>query len=153
MTTEDALWRELKYNRVTIGIDADVALDHVVVDARDDIAGDKAESDYLWLIITEVTSNEVNDVGYQRDRYVIEIIGLLRSANKGGAAIDTVQNAIKNHFIGKHKTFGKFTAAGAPDSNGGVRLKCEYIDTANGFTEEVREKTKIMQFAFHRIAA
>ena len=153
MTVKDAFWREIKYGLcgASGALRTYVDQDHVAVDARDDIDAEQSEDDYLWLIITRIIRTEENDTGWTRDRLQLELIGLLRSANVGDDNLEAAAKILKNHFIGKHITIGKFSATGTAEPNGGLRVKCEYIDTVDGFTADVREKSLILQFAAHHM--
>lgn len=150
MTIKDAIYRELKYNLCGSGglLDGLVAADHVQLDVRPDIDANKDPADYPWVIFSRASETGDNKVGYTRDRYVIEVIGLLYDADKGDALLEQVKGILKRFFRGKMKTIGKYTAAGVADPNGGLKLACEYINTVEGYDHEDREKMHMLQFAF-----
>ncbi len=154
MTIKDAFWREIKYELCGSGgaLEDLVSQDHVAVDARDDIDAEQNEDDYPWIIITRIIRTEENDTAWTRDRLQVEMIGLLRSADKGDDFLESVGKIIKNHFIGKHKTIAKFLENGTADPTGGMRVKTEYINTVDGFTQDVREKSLLLEFAAHHMA-
>lgn len=153
MTTKECLYRELRYGLCAGALSGLVAGDHIAMDLRPTPSAQRSESDYPWLIFRRVTEGEDNQVAYQRERFEIVLIGLHESSTKGDDLLEQVKDAIKGHFAGKRKTWGKFDANGNADSGGGVKLKCVYLDTADSFSDDLDEKVQIMQFIFTRVRA
>jgi hypothetical protein len=145
----DALYREIKYGLAGTGggLFGKVSKDHIKQDMRPTVDGQKRDSDYPWLIFSEVTENE-DKVRYARHRYEIEIIGLRNSATKGDALLRQVRGILMDHFNYKRKTWGKFAADGTPDANGGVLATCSYAGSINGFDESTVEKRYILSLVF-----
>ncbi len=155
MTIKDALWREVKYKLCGAGglLEDLVAQDHVCVDARDDIDAENDPEDYPWLIISRVTRTEPNPVRYPRERFQFEAIGLLRDTTVGDDRLEQIMDILQNYFGNKHATIGKFTATGGTDTNGGLRVKGEYVQTTDAFSSDEQEKVQIVEFAFGYIRA
>lgn len=155
MTLKEALWREIKYGMCGTGgvWDGIVDPDHVCVDARDDIDAENDPADYPWVIIGRAVKTEQNQVNNARERIMFATIGLLRDEDVGDDLLEQMQSDLENHFQGKHKTIGKFTAVGAADPTGGLRVKCEYLNTTDGFSDNEEEKVQIGEFAFGYIRA
>lgn len=153
MNTKDALWREIAYGLCGDGglLGPYAGPDHVVLDMRLSSDSAKSESDYHWIVLRRVTAAEDNRIRYRGERYEIELLGLRSSATKGDDALEAMGSILVDHFAGKVKTFGKFSADGTPDPSGGLKLKCRYIDTAEGFDETMEEKAHILMFMVHHV--
>jgi len=153
VNTKDALWREIAYGLCGAGglLESYAEQDHVVLDMRLNPDSAKSEADYHWIVLRRVTAAEDNRIRYRGERYEIELLGLRSSATKGDDALEAMQDIVIDHFSGKVKTFGKFTADGTPDPTGGLKLKVRYIDTAEGFDQEFDEKAHILMFMVHHV--
>jgi hypothetical protein len=145
----DALFRELKFGLAGSGglLDGKVAQSHIKQDMRQTVDQERAESDYPWIIFSEITENE-DQVNYARHRYEVEIIGLRNSATKGDALLREIRGILLDHFKCKHRTWGKFDADGNADPSGGVKAKCSYGGSINGFDEGMVEKRYLLTFVF-----
>lgn len=145
MTIKDCLYRELRYRLCgsSGALNGLVSPDHVKLDMRNTITSSKSPAEYPWIVFRRITESENNLVSHARERFEIEIIGLRSSPTKGDALLEQIKDAIKDHFKGKHKTFGKFTSDGTADPGGGLKLKCQYVDTVEGFDAELEEKALI----------
>lgn len=150
MTIKDALFRELRYGLCGAGgaLEGLVAPDHVVLDERPEVSATRAEDDYPWLIFRRTTNGEDNQVNYSRARIEMELVGQSTSAEKGDDLLEQINYALRDAFGGKVKTWGKYTANGAADPNGGLRLRCFYMDTVEGVERETKEKWQIVIFIF-----
>lgn len=153
MTTKEVLYREIRYGLCGSGgaLENLLAGDHVKMDLRPEVSETRSESDYPWLIFRRVSESEDNQVQYQRERIEIELIGLHASATKGDDLLEQIKDAIKDHFMGKRKTWGKFDENGNADANGGEKLKAFYVDTVDGYSEGLDEKYQIMIWIFTRV--
>ncbi|MDB5344262.1 MAG: hypothetical protein JWP89_2639 [Schlesneria sp.] len=153
MTIIDAIYRELRFGLCGTGgaLENLVAEDHIKQDMRNTIDSGKAPATYPWIIFRRITESENNQIRYSRERFEIEIIGLRSSPTKGDGLIEQIKDAIKDHFAGKLKTFGKFTSEGMADPDGGLKLKSFYSDTTEGYDVTLTEKAKIMVFFFSYI--
>ncbi len=149
MQLVDALYRELKFGLAGAGgaLDGLVAQSHIKQDMRETVNGTRPESDYPWIIFSEITENE-DKVNYARHRYEIEIIGLRNSATKGDALLRGIRDILLDHFKHKRKTWGKFDEDGNADADGGVLATCSYGGSINGFDEAVTEKRYLLTFVF-----
>lgn len=152
MTIKEVLHREIKYALCRDGALSDlVSPDRVKLNNRGNVSSTKSPDDYPWIIFRRITETENNIVPYVRERVEIEIIGLRGNAEKGDELIEQVKDAIKNHFKGKLKTYGKFTEDGAADPTGGLRLKCRYESTIDDHETSLTELSQIMIFFFSAI--
>lgn len=148
MTIFDAIYRELRYGLCGTGgaLEGVVLPSSIKQDMRNTITSDKSVTAYPWIIFRRVDESEQNQIRHTKERFEFEIIGLRSSPTKGESAIESVKDALKDHFMGKLKTFGKFSADGTPDPTGGMKLKTQYINTVEGYDETLQEKAKIMMF-------
>ena len=152
MTIKEALHRELKYGLCRDGaLSGLVDPNRVKLDRRDAVSSTASAEEYPWIIFRRITENEHNIIPHARERIEFEIIGLHGSAAKGDTLLEQVKDAIKDHFKGKLKTFGKFTADGTADPTGGLKLKCRYMDTVEDRETSLKEKSQIMVFFFSYI--
>lgn len=149
VTIKDALYREMRYGLCGSGgtLEELVSGENIELDMRTD-APDKVDANYPYIVFRTVNNFEDNQIRYTRERIEIELIGLRSSATKGDDLLQQIRDLIKDHFMGKRKTFGKFTSAGVADPSGGLLLKSVYINTVEGFDESLKEKAHIMIFIF-----
>lgn len=154
MTTKDAIYRELKFGLAGAGgaLDGLIAQNHIKMDVRIQSSSMQSEDDYPWIIFRRVILEE-NDVRYSRERYEIELIGLQSSGSKGDDLLEEIRNALVDHFAGKLKTWGKFTADGTAEPDGGLKMKSVYLDSVDMSEFETKEKVHLLMFAFTHVRA
>jgi hypothetical protein len=145
MSIKDAIYRELRYSPVLMGL---VDGSNIKLDMRSDVDALRQESSYPIVIFRRVISTEHNGVRVAQERIEIELIGLQSSATKGDDRLEQIREAIINYFAGKRLTWGKFDANGNADPSGGLRMTARYVNTVDGFSEELDEKVQILLFDF-----
>ena len=145
MSIKDAIYRELRFGPVLTGL---VDGTKIKQDMRSDVDALRKEGSYPIVIFRRVINTEQNDVRIAQERIEIELIGLQSSATKGDDALEQIREAIMNYFAGKRVTWGKYDANGAPNPNGGLRMTARYVNTVDGFSEEMDEKVQILLFDF-----
>lgn len=145
MTIKDAIYRELCFGPV---LQPFTNGSHVKQDMRSEVDAMRKEGTYPIVIFRRVVSSERNDVRAAQERIEIELIGLQSSAAKGDDFLERMREAIIDHFEGKRRTWGKFDAEGNPDPTGGLRMAARYVNTIEGFSEELDEKVQILLFDF-----
>lgn len=145
MTIKDAIYRELRYGPVLTGL---VGGENIKQDMRSDVDAARQEGNYPIVVFRRVVSTEDNSVRAAQERIEIELIGLQSSAAKGDDLLEQIREAIIDHFEGKRMTWGKFDADGNPDPDGGLRMSARYVNTAEGFSEDLDEKIQILLFDF-----
>lgn len=150
MTIKDAVYRELRFGGVLAGL-VDGA--NIKQDLRNEVDEARDEGSYPIVVFRRVTSPEDNQVKFASARIEIELIGLVSSATKGDDLLEQAREAIIDHFAGKHATWGKFEADGTADPDGGLRMKAVYVDTVDGFSEELDEKIQLVLFDFSYLRA
>lgn len=149
VTIKDALFRELKYGLCGSGgtLESLMSATNIEMDMRTN-APAPVDGSYPFIVFRSVNNFEDNQINYTRERVEIELIGLRSSPTKGDDLLQQMRDLIKDHFMGRFKTIGKFTANGAADPNGGLKVKAVYINTVEGFDESLKEKAHIMIFIF-----
>lgn len=145
MTIKDAIYRELCFGPALRGL---VDASQIKQDMRGEVDALRKEGSYPIVIFRRVVSSERNDVRAAQERIEIELIGLQSSASKGDDLLEKIREAIIDYFEGKRMTWGKFDANGTPDPNGGLRIAARYVNTIEGFSEEMDEKVQILLFDF-----
>lgn len=150
MSIKDAIYRELRYSPVLTGL---VDGKNIKQDMRSDVDALRQENSYPIVIFRRVVSTEHNSVRVAQERIEIELIGLQSSATKGDDRLEQIRETIMNYFAGKRLTWGKYDANGNPDPSGGLRMTARYVNTVDGFSEELDEKVQIMLFDFSFVRA
>ena len=145
MSIKDAIYRELRYGAVLTGL---VDGKNIKQDMRSDVDSSRQEGSYPIVIFRRIINTEHNRVRAAQERIEIELIGLQSSAAKGDDLLEQIREAIIDYFAGKRLTWGKFDASGNPDPNGGLRMTARYVNTVEGFSEEMDEKVQILLFDF-----
>jgi hypothetical protein len=145
MSIKDAIYRELRYGPVLTGL-VDGA--KIKQDMRSDVDALRQEGSYPIVIFRRVINTEQNKVHVAQERIEMELIGLQSSATKGDDRLEQIRETIINYFAGKRMTWGKYDANGTPNPNGGLRMSAHYVNTVDGFSEEMDEKVQILLFDF-----
>lgn len=129
-TIKDAIYRELKFG-TTAELFADVLLDTRL------IAGSLPV-----VTFRRITSSEINEIGYARDRFEIEIVA------DPADDVETLREAVLDAFAGKFRTLGAYNEQGTPDATVGLRAKALHVGTVEGYDERTRETYSILIFLF-----
>ncbi len=108
----------------------------------------KTDDEYPWIIFRRITENENNQVKHAGPRVEISIIGLRGSATKGDDLLESIKDTLKDYFMDKTKTWGKYAADGTPDPSGGLRMRAYYISTVDDWVEELDETAQTMIWRF-----
>lgn len=145
MSIKNAIYRELRYGPALSGL---VDGKCIKQDMRSDVDAARQEGSYPLVIFRRVINTEQNDVRLSQERIEIELIGLQSSAAKGDDLLEQIREAIIDHFAGKRMTWGKYDDSGNPDPSGGLRMTARYVNTVDGFSEEMDEKVQILLFDF-----
>lgn len=145
MRIKDAIYRELRYGTVLTGL---VSGGNIKLDMRSSVNATRSESAYPFVVFRRVSGTEDNQVRAADERIEIEAIGLRSSANVGDDKLEQIRDALIDHFAGKHKTYGKFDANGNADPTGGLKLSARYVNTVEGFSDDLEEKVQILLFDF-----
>lgn len=148
MTIKEAVYREIRFGLCGSGgaLDGLVSGTKVKLDMRNTVTS--TESDYPFILFRRVTSSEDNQVNYAREQIELQVIGLRASATKGDSLLEEIREAILDEWMGTHKTFGAYTANGVADPTGGLRLRCQYLSTEEGFDADLQEKAHVLNFSF-----
>ena len=145
MSIKDAIYRELRYGSVLTGL---VSGTQIKQDMRSDIDASRQEGNYPLVIFRRVINTEHNAVCVSQERIEIELIGLQSSSTKGDDLLEQIREAIIDYFAGKRVTWGKYDENGNPDPNGGLLMTARYVNTVEGFSEELDEKVQVLLFDF-----
>jgi hypothetical protein len=145
LTIQEALYRELKFGPALLGL---VPAARVKLDARADAETGGA---YPWVVFRRITSSEHNRVRLARERWEIELIGSLSEAGADDL-LQAAQEALLDHFAGKHRTWGSFTPEGE-ESDNGLRMKCLHVSTVELIDDALAEKAHVLIFLFTYVRA
>jgi hypothetical protein len=146
MTIKDALYRELKYGPALVGL---VSPSNIKLDMRNSVSSTKSESAYPYVLFRRITSSENNQVRVAGERFEIEAIGLRSSGQSGDDTLEAIRTALLNAYVtGKGAKWGAYDEDGTPNPSQGVGLKCHYISTVEGYSEDFEEKSHIHIFRF-----
>ncbi len=154
MTIIEAVYREVAFGLCGTGgaLEELVDSDKVEQDMRTD-APAHTDENYPYILFRSVNDAEDNQVNHQAERVEIEVIGLRSSPAVGDDLLVRIRDIIKDHFQGKQKTWGKFDQDGGALPNGGLKMRCHYINAVPGFDNLLKEKVWIMMFRFSTIRA